>query len=48
MLDVRIVCADFYMASPVKDLDPIYSKFRGSTVYKVPIIRIFGSSKTGN
>lgn len=44
---VRIVNSDFYMSSPIQDLDIMYSDFRGSSVIQVPIIRIFGSTNTG-
>lgn len=47
MFAVRIVTADFYLASPIKDLDVCYSDFRGSDVKKVPVVRIFGATPAG-
>lgn len=47
MFAVRIVTADFYLASPVKDLDVCYSEFRDSDVKKVPVVRIFGATPAG-
>eukprot|EP00064_Thunnus_orientalis_P003051 superscaffoldBa00000242_g3059 len=44
MFAVRIVTADYYLASPVKDLDVCYSEFRESDVKKVPVVRIFGAT----
>ncbi len=47
MFAVRIVTADFYLASPIKDLDVCYSEFRESGVKKVPVVRIFGATPAG-
>lgn len=47
MLSVRIVSVDHYMTQPLKDLDPIYSQFRGAEIKQVPVIRIFGSTSEG-
>ncbi|XP_041662079.1 DNA polymerase zeta catalytic subunit isoform X2 [Cheilinus undulatus] len=47
MFSVRIVTADFYLASPIKDLDVCYSEFRESDVKKVPVVRIFGATPAG-
>ncbi|XP_070781827.1 DNA polymerase zeta catalytic subunit [Enoplosus armatus] len=47
MFAVRIVTADFYLASPIKDLDVCYSDFRESDVRKVPVVRIFGATPAG-
>ncbi|XP_038583793.1 LOW QUALITY PROTEIN: DNA polymerase zeta catalytic subunit [Micropterus salmoides] len=47
MFAVRIVTADFYLASPIKDLDVCYSEFRESDVKKVPVVRIFGATLAG-
>lgn len=47
MFAVRLVTADYYLASPVKDLDVCYSEFRKSDVKKVPVVRIFGATPAG-
>ncbi|XP_061097381.1 DNA polymerase zeta catalytic subunit isoform X2 [Conger conger] len=47
MFAVRIVTADYYMASPIKDLDVCYSEFRESDVKRVPVVRIFGATPAG-
>ncbi|XP_055088091.1 DNA polymerase zeta catalytic subunit isoform X2 [Periophthalmus magnuspinnatus] len=47
MFAVRIVTADYYLASPVKDLDVCYSEFRESEVKRVPVVRIFGATPAG-
>ncbi|XP_053192760.1 DNA polymerase zeta catalytic subunit [Scomber japonicus] len=47
MFAVRIVTADYYLASPVRDLDVCYSPFRESDVKKVPVVRIFGATPAG-
>ncbi|CAL9691750.1 unnamed protein product [Knipowitschia caucasica] len=47
MFAVRIVTADYYLASPVKDLDVCYSEFRESDVRRVPVVRVFGATAAG-
>ncbi|CAL8312592.1 unnamed protein product [Lota lota] len=47
MFSIRIVCADYYLSSPVRDLDVCYSQFRASDVKKVPVVRIFGATPAG-
>nr|XP_015209617.1 PREDICTED: LOW QUALITY PROTEIN: DNA polymerase zeta catalytic subunit [Lepisosteus oculatus] len=47
MFAVRIVTADYYMASPLKDLDVCRSEFRESEVKRVPVVRIFGATPAG-
>uniref|UniRef100_A0A7N6AHQ1 DNA polymerase zeta catalytic subunit n=1 Tax=Anabas testudineus TaxID=64144 RepID=A0A7N6AHQ1_ANATE len=47
MFAVRIVSADYYLASPIKTLDVCYSEFRERDVKKVPVVRIFGATPTG-
>ena len=47
MFSVRIVTADYYLASPVRDLDVCYSEFRASDVKKVPVVRVFGATPAG-
>ncbi|KAL0967344.1 hypothetical protein UPYG_G00251070 [Umbra pygmaea] len=47
MFAVRIVTADYYLASPLKDLDVCHNEFRESDVKKVPVVRIFGATPAG-
>ncbi|XP_033741299.1 uncharacterized protein LOC117328070 [Pecten maximus] len=47
MFSVRIVTTDHYQASPISDLDVLHSDFRGSDVYKVPVIRVYGATPAG-
>lgn len=47
MFSVRIVTADYYMSSPIRDLDVCYSELRESDVKKVPVVRIFGATPAG-
>ncbi|XP_054617424.1 DNA polymerase zeta catalytic subunit isoform X2 [Dunckerocampus dactyliophorus] len=47
MFAVRIVTADYYLASPIQDLDVCYSDFRESGVKKVPVVRVFGATPAG-
>jgi DNA polymerase zeta len=41
------VSIDYYMASPVPDIDICYSSFQGGNVHEVPVIRIYGSTPAG-
>ena len=47
LFSCRIVDISSYNATPVKDLDVCYSEFRSSAVAKVPVVRIFGSTPSG-
>lgn len=47
LLSVRIVSMDYYLSKPVQDLDVTYSTFRSSSIKKVPVIRVFGSTLAG-
>ncbi|XP_017700432.1 DNA polymerase zeta catalytic subunit isoform X2 [Phoenix dactylifera] len=47
VFSVRIVSLDYYMASPIPDLDFCYSNFHGRNVEDVPVIRIYGSTPAG-
>ncbi|XP_051951209.1 DNA polymerase zeta catalytic subunit [Xyrauchen texanus] len=47
MFSVRIVTADYYMSSPIRELDVCYSEFRDIEVKKVPVVRIFGATPAG-
>uniref|UniRef100_A0A2N9FNZ4 Uncharacterized protein n=1 Tax=Fagus sylvatica TaxID=28930 RepID=A0A2N9FNZ4_FAGSY len=47
VFSVRIVSIDYYMAAPTTGLDFCYSTFQGGKVNEVPVIRIYGSTPTG-
>ena len=47
MYSIRVVCVDTYQASPIPEIDPTFSQFRGSEIKQVPIIRIFGITPEG-
>ena len=44
---VRLVSIDYYMARPTPGLDECYSELEGRAIDQVPIIRIFGSTPSG-
>ena len=44
---MRIVDADVYQAKPIKGIDTFFSEFRQSEIHRVPIVRIFGSTASG-
>ncbi len=46
-LSVRIVSLDYYMAKPLPGLDVCFSPLEGTPVERVPIVRIFGSTPSG-
>ncbi|XP_062954509.1 DNA polymerase zeta catalytic subunit isoform X2 [Cynocephalus volans] len=47
MFSVRIVTADYYMASPLRGLDICQSPFTQAPVKKVPVVRVFGATPAG-
>ncbi|XP_007426650.1 DNA polymerase zeta catalytic subunit isoform X1 [Python bivittatus] len=47
MFSVRVVTADYYMSSPLPGLDPCQSSFREAPVKKVPVVRVFGATPSG-
>ncbi|KAH0557817.1 hypothetical protein KQX54_012003 [Cotesia glomerata] len=47
MFSVRLVNADSYQATPLPQLDPTFSEFRGTEIKHVPIVRVFGTTHTG-
>ncbi|KAK3098309.1 hypothetical protein FSP39_018263 [Pinctada imbricata] len=47
MFGLRIVTTDHYQATPIPGLDVLHSDFRSADVYKVPVIRIYGSTPAG-
>jgi DNA polymerase elongation subunit (family B) len=44
---VRIVEIDYYMSSPTDGLDAAYSPFTSMRAHRVPIIRVFGTTPSG-
>ena len=44
---MRIVDADFYLAKPIKGIDICFSEFRQNETQRIPILRIFGSTASG-
>ena len=44
---MRLVSLDYYMARPTPGLDECYSELEGRAIDQVPIVRIFGSTPTG-
>ncbi|XP_069880851.1 DNA polymerase zeta catalytic subunit isoform X2 [Dipodomys merriami] len=47
MFSVRIVTADYYMASPLRGLDICQSPLTQVPVTKVPVVRVFGATPAG-
>ncbi|XP_023368247.1 DNA polymerase zeta catalytic subunit [Otolemur garnettii] len=47
MISVRIVTADYYMASPLQGLDICQSPLTQAPVKKVPVVRVFGATPAG-
>ncbi|XP_077158008.1 DNA polymerase zeta catalytic subunit isoform X2 [Paroedura picta] len=47
MFSVRVVTADYYMSSPLPGLDPCQSHFREAPVKRVPVVRVFGATPSG-
>lgn len=47
LFSCRVVKLDYYLTPPTKDLDACYSQFGSSAVWKVPVLRIFGSTPVG-
>ena len=43
----RIFDINFYTTAPIKDLDVCFSASRSSAVAKAPVVRIFGSTPSG-
>ena len=46
-VSVRIVTMDYYLAKPITDIDPTFSSSRSHVVKRVPILRIFGPTASG-
>ena len=44
---VRIVSIDYYMARPVPEVDLSYAPLEGTAIDQVPVVRIFGSTPSG-
>lgn len=46
IFSIKIVTVDYYMSQPIPNLDMIKSEFRQSLIKSVPVIRIFGITKS--
>lgn len=46
-ITLRIVSLDHYMAHPVPGMDVCWSELEGVAVQKVPVVRIFGATPSG-
>jgi hypothetical protein len=44
---VRIVSLDYYLAQPIPGLDVCYSSLEGTPVDRVPVVRVFGATPSG-
>ena len=44
---VRLVAIDYYMAKPAPKVDVSYAPLEGTAIEQVPIVRIFGSTPSG-
>ncbi|XP_013591840.1 PREDICTED: DNA polymerase zeta catalytic subunit isoform X1 [Brassica oleracea var. oleracea] len=47
VFSLRIVSIDYYMAAPIPAYDLCYSSFQGGEVKEVPVIRVYGSTPSG-
>ncbi|KAE9593684.1 hypothetical protein Lal_00036393 [Lupinus albus] len=47
IFSVRIVSIDYYMAPPISEFDISYSTFHRGKVKEVPVIRVYGSTPSG-
>ncbi|XP_048591885.1 DNA polymerase zeta catalytic subunit-like isoform X1 [Brassica napus] len=47
VFSLRIVSIDYYMASPIPAYDLCYNSFQGGEVKEVPVIRVYGSTPSG-
>ncbi|KAF3780078.1 DNA polymerase zeta catalytic subunit [Nymphaea thermarum] len=47
IFSIRVVTLHYYMAPPIPDFDACYSDFQGQTVSEVLVIRIYGSTLSG-
>lgn len=46
-ITLRIVSLDYYMAPPVPGMDVCWSVLEGVAVQKVPVVRIYGATPSG-
>lgn len=44
---VRLVSIDYYLARPAPKVDVSYAPLEGTAVDQVPVVRIFGSTPSG-
>ncbi|XP_075059030.1 DNA polymerase zeta catalytic subunit [Mixophyes fleayi] len=47
MFSLRLVTADYYLATPLPGLDVTKSHFRDCDVRRVPVVRVFGATPAG-
>ncbi|KAF3778036.1 DNA polymerase zeta catalytic subunit [Nymphaea thermarum] len=47
IFSIRVVTLHYYMAPPIPDFDACYSDFQGQSVSEVLVIRIYGSTLSG-
>lgn len=47
IFSIKVVSADNCLIKPVPNLDTTYSEFKQSKIRSVPLIRIFGSTPSG-
>jgi DNA polymerase zeta len=47
VFNVRIVALDYYLAQPIPAVDVCFSPLEGTAIDQVPVIRIFGSTPSG-
>ncbi|KAF5401391.1 hypothetical protein PHET_05388 [Paragonimus heterotremus] len=46
-LCIKIFQLDYYLGLPINDIDSCYSELRGSYAGKLPIVRVYGTSPSG-
>jgi hypothetical protein len=47
VFSMRVVALDHYLARPLPGLDPCVSSLEGTAIDQVPVIRVFGSTPSG-
>lgn len=44
---VRLVSIDYYLAKPAPKVDVSYAPLEGTSIEQVPVVRVFGSTLSG-